>query len=64
MLVHLFLLYYYLFRQKWRMSINRAAEAMTIFAVICAANVPNACTMGRPWVRLCIGLCRFPNVFG
>ncbi|MEQ8424184.1 MAG: hydrogenase, partial [Cyclobacteriaceae bacterium] len=25
-----------LFRQKWRMSINRAAEAMTIFAVICA----------------------------
>jgi molybdopterin-containing oxidoreductase family membrane subunit len=25
-----------LFRQKWRMSINRAAEAMTIFAVLCA----------------------------
>ena len=29
-----------LFRQKWRMSINRAAEAMTIFAVICAASFP------------------------
>ena len=27
-----------LFRQKWRLSINRAAEAMTIFAVICAAS--------------------------
>ncbi|MEY3901380.1 MAG: hypothetical protein RL189_686, partial [Pseudomonadota bacterium] len=26
----------FLFRQKWRTSINRAAEAMTIFAVICA----------------------------
>ena len=25
-----------LFRQKWRLSINRSAEAMTIFAVICA----------------------------
>jgi molybdopterin-containing oxidoreductase family membrane subunit len=29
-----------LFRQRWRMSINRAAEAMTIFAVICAAMFP------------------------
>jgi molybdopterin-containing oxidoreductase family membrane subunit len=29
-----------LFRQKWRNSINRAAEAMTIFAVICAAMFP------------------------
>jgi hypothetical protein len=27
-----------LFRQKWRTSINRAAEAMTIFAVLCAAT--------------------------
>ena len=26
-----------LFRQKWRTSVNRSAEAMTIFAVICAA---------------------------
>ena len=37
-----------LFRQKWRMSINRAAEAMTIFAVICAATFPFA-HMGRLW---------------
>jgi hypothetical protein len=28
----------FLFRQKWRTSINRAAEAMTIFAVICACS--------------------------
>ena len=27
-----------LFRQKWRLSINRSAEAMTIFAVICTAS--------------------------
>src|ERR1044072_8777784 len=27
----------YLLRQKWRTSINRSAEAMTLFAVICAA---------------------------
>ena len=30
-----------LFRQKWRLSINRSAEAMTIFAVICAATFPD-----------------------
>jgi len=35
-----------LFRQKWRTSINRAAEAMTIFAVICAAMFP-VLHMGR-----------------
>ncbi|MCG8409759.1 MAG: hypothetical protein MI739_00560, partial [Bacteroidales bacterium] len=29
-----------LFRQKWRTSINRSAEAMTIFAVICAGLFP------------------------
>jgi Ni/Fe-hydrogenase subunit HybB-like protein len=29
-----------LFRQKWRTSINRAAEAMTIFAVMCAGLFP------------------------
>src|SRR4051812_45807034 len=33
----------FLLRQKWRTSINRAAEAMTLFAVICAAIFP-ACT--------------------
>lgn len=38
-----------LFRQKWRLSINRAAEAMTIFAVICAATFILS-HMGRPWV--------------
>lgn len=38
-----------LFRQKWRTSINRAAEAMTIFAVICAATFIVA-HMGRPWL--------------
>ena len=37
-----------LFRQKWRMSINRSAEAMTIFAVICAGLFPATHT-GRPW---------------
>ncbi len=30
----------FLFRQNWRTGINRFAEAMTIFAVICAAHVP------------------------
>ncbi len=38
----------YLFRQRWRTSINRAAEAMTLFAVICAAMFP-LFHVGRPW---------------
>ncbi len=38
----------FLFRQKWRTSINRFAEAMTIFAVICAGLFP-AIHVGRPW---------------
>lgn len=38
-----------LLKQKWRNSINRFAEAMTIFAVICAAQYPLLHT-GRPWV--------------
>jgi len=38
-----------LFRQKWRMSISRFAEAMTIFAVMCAAMFPVFHT-GRPWL--------------
>jgi molybdopterin-containing oxidoreductase family membrane subunit len=38
----------YLLRQGWRTSINRFAEAMTIFAVICAAIFPGIHT-GRPW---------------
>ncbi len=38
-----------LFRQKWRTSINRAAEAMTIFAVLCALLYPTI-HVGRIWV--------------
>jgi molybdopterin-containing oxidoreductase family membrane subunit len=38
-----------LFRQRWRTGVNRAAEAMTIFAVICAALFP-AIHVGRIWV--------------
>jgi molybdopterin-containing oxidoreductase family membrane subunit len=39
----------FLFRQKWRTSINRCAEAMTVFAVICAGMFP-AIHVGRVWV--------------
>ncbi len=39
----------FLFRQDWRTSINRAAEAMTIFAVICAGLFPGV-HIGRVWV--------------
>jgi Ni/Fe-hydrogenase subunit HybB-like protein len=38
----------YLFRQRWRTSINRFAEAMTLFAVACAAIFPMF-HVGRPW---------------
>ncbi|MEM9865473.1 MAG: NrfD/PsrC family molybdoenzyme membrane anchor subunit, partial [Myxococcota bacterium] len=38
----------FLFRQNWRTSINRFAEAMTVFAVLCAAIFP-ALHTGRPW---------------
>jgi Ni/Fe-hydrogenase subunit HybB-like protein len=38
-----------LFRQGWRTGVNRAAEAMTIFAVICAGQFP-IWHMGRVWV--------------
>ncbi len=50
-----------LFRQKWRMSINRAAEAMTIFAVVCAASFILS-HMGRPWVAY--WPIPLPNAFG
>ena len=30
----------FLLRQRWRTSVNRAAEAMTIFAVMCAGDLP------------------------
>ena len=39
----------FLFRQKWRTSINRSAEAMTIFAVMCALTFPGI-HVGRVWV--------------
>lgn len=51
-----------LFRQKWRMSINRAAEAMTIFAVICAAIFP-LFHMGRVWLGF-YWVFPLPNLFG
>ena len=38
----------FLFRQRWRTAINRAAEAMTIFAVMCAGIFP-LIHVGRPW---------------
>ena len=38
----------FLLRQKWRTSINRASEAMTIFAVMCAGIFP-AIHVGRIW---------------
>ncbi len=38
-----------LLRQKWRTSINRTAEAMTIFAVLCAGMFP-LLHLGRPWL--------------
>lgn len=47
-----------LFRQKWRSSINRIAEGMTIFAVLAAAIFPVVHT-GRPW--LAYWLFPFPN---
>jgi Ni/Fe-hydrogenase subunit HybB-like protein len=39
----------FLLRQRWRTSINRAAEAMTLFAVTCALIFP-AIHTGRPWL--------------
>ena len=39
----------FLFRQKWRTGINRAAEAMTLFAVACALSFPTI-HVGRIWM--------------
>ncbi|MEH6304971.1 NrfD/PsrC family molybdoenzyme membrane anchor subunit [Olivibacter sp. CPCC 100613] len=50
-----------IFKQNWRNSINRSAEAMTIFAVICAATYVVA-HMGRPW--LAYWIFPLPNQFG
>jgi Ni/Fe-hydrogenase subunit HybB-like protein len=48
-----------LLRQRWRTSINRFAEAMTLFAVACAGLFP-LLHMGRPW--LAQYLAPYPNV--
>jgi Ni/Fe-hydrogenase subunit HybB-like protein len=50
-----------LMRQKWRTSINRFAEAMTIFAVACAGLFP-LLHMGRPW--LFYWLVPYPDTMG
>jgi molybdopterin-containing oxidoreductase family membrane subunit len=50
-----------LFRQKWRMAINRSAEAMTIFGVAQAELFP-LIHMGRPW--LAFWVFPIPNQFG
>ena len=53
-----------LLRQKWRTGVNRAAEAMTIFAVVCAVIFPVFHT-GRVWFALYPGfLVPFPNSNG
>jgi Ni/Fe-hydrogenase subunit HybB-like protein len=51
-----------LFRQEWRTSINRFAEAMTLFAVACAAMYPLFHT-GRPWLAI-YWLFPYPNTMG
>jgi molybdopterin-containing oxidoreductase family membrane subunit len=50
-----------LLRQRWRTSINRSAEAMTIFAVMCAGLFP-LIHMGRPW--LAHWVFPYPNMRG
>ncbi|MCO8123173.1 polysulfide reductase NrfD [Stieleria sp. TO1_6] len=49
----------FLFRQDWRTSINRAAEAMTIFAVVCAGTFPGI-HVGRAW--LAFWLAPYPSL--
>jgi len=51
----------FLFRQRWRTAVNRSAEAMTIFAVICAAQFPGI-HMGRPWMSFFV--LPYPNSRG
>ncbi len=48
-----------LFKQTWRNSINRFAEAMTLFAVVCAGMFPIIHT-GRPWLSI-YWLFPYPN---
>ncbi len=51
-----------LFKQDWRTSIKRFAEAMTLFAVACALLFPLFHT-GRPWLAV-YWLLPYPNVMG
>src|SRR5579872_3153376 len=51
----------FLLRQRWRTSVNRAAEAMTLFAVMCAGLFP-LIHMGRPW--LFFWMVPYPNTRG
>ena len=51
-----------LLRQEWRTSINRFAEAMTLFAVACAGLFP-VLHMGRPWIGA-YWLFPYPNTMG
>jgi molybdopterin-containing oxidoreductase family membrane subunit len=50
-----------LLKQEWRTSINRFAEAMTLFAVACAGMFP-LLHLGRPW--LFYWLLPYPNTMG
>src|SRR6185436_10088303 len=50
-----------LLNQRWRNSINRFAEAMTLFAVVCAGMFP-VLHLGRPW--LMYWLFPYPNTMG
>ena len=50
-----------LLNQRWRNSINRFAEAMTLFAVACAGMFP-LLHLGRPW--LFYWLIPYPNTMG
>lgn len=56
-----FSIFLLILRQKWRTSINRAAEAMTVVAVGCAALFP-ALHMGRIWLAFFI--IPYPNTRG
>jgi len=56
-----FSIFLLLLRQTWRTSINRAAEAMTVAAVLCAALFP-LIHMGRPWLVFYVA--PYPNTRG
>lgn len=51
----------FLLRQRWRTSVNRAAEAMTLIAVMCAGLFP-VIHLGRPW--LAYWIFPYPNERG